>query len=755
MDPLNNKPDINQVQRLEEIAKYSMAALELCAAMGDYQTSLTKFKNRKDIFERAVQGLRQMIPISLYAFYSVDAHDFDIELEHCDSPKKQIYIKGVVDFLIEKNIVARAFREKRTLTARTPDHKHHLLIHALTTTSRSYGVFFCFLEKIPLEMRIVDKITTIVMKATCYALENFDLYRLLDQKNAELTEKNIRLSESEIIYRNTFENTGNPTVVVNSEGIITYTNSQFLSFSGWDRSHLVNKKKITDFIVQSGKIDFPLLLLESEKEIMANPNEYIFENGATDRKDVFLKISSLGIDSQYIIAIMDVTRIKEAEKELLHHALHDHLTSLPNRMLLQDRLSQAVKKKKRNEQSDYAVFFIDLDRFKSINDTLGHAVGDLLLIQTAKRIQSSLRDVDTVARFGGDEFVILLEGVRDKKVCEVLSQRILKNFSSPINIADQELFISMSIGILLSSMHNVEEADVIRLADMSMYEAKKRGRNKVVYSHEIEDKKIEKKLYLENHLLKGIQADEFFIQYQPMIRLTTNKLFGVEALARWQHPDLGIIAPNTFIPIAEESGLIIPLGRKIIELAFTDYACWMDRFPDLKNFQLCLNLSIKQMLHADIVDDIKNSAGLLNVPLQNVCLEITESLFIDDTKQVANTIHKLKKIGVSIAIDDFGTGYSSLKYLNQFSIDMVKIDRLLIHDITENTTNFKIVSSMLQLCETMDLNVMAEGIENTIQLEKLIQMKCQLGQGYHFAPPQDKSVIEQLIATTHNNIPRP
>ena len=741
----DNNPDIDQVQRLEEIARHSMEALELCASMGDYQSSLTKFRNRKDIFERAVQGLRQVVPIAFYAFYSVNTSDLDIVPEHTDRPERQDYIGGVVDFLIEKNVVARAFREKRTLASRTPDRKYHLLIHELTTTSRPYGLFICFLESTPPRMSIVDKITTIVTKSACYALENFDLYHLIDQKNAELTDKNLRLSQSEVIYRNTFENTGNPTVITDKNGMILFANSRFVSFSGWERSRLEGGKKFTDFIIRSGRFDFRVLLKEAGHDNPADPTSYIFETGYAEKKMVFLGVSPLGIDDRYIISISDVTTIKEAEKKLQHQALHDPLTGLPNRTLLQDRLRQAVKKKRRNKKKDYALIFIDLDRFKSVNDTLGHAAGDELLIETAKWLQEALRDVDTVSRFGGDEFVILLEGISDKKDCDALARRILERFTIPVSIGDKELFINMSLGILISSHQDVSEADVIRLADMSMYEAKKRGQNRIVYSHEIEDGEIEQRLYLENELQKGILEDAFFIQYQPLIRLDTNELFGVEALVRWRHPKLGTIPPNTFIPIAEESGLIIPLGKKILELAFTDFAGWVSRFGP-KGLHLSINLSVRQLLHADIVADIRDAAEKCGFLTEHLCIEITESLFIDDTRQVADTISRLKEMGISISIDDFGTGYSSLKYLNQFSIDMVKIDRLLINNITENKTNFNIVASMLQLCETLNLEVMAEGIEDLRQLEELIAMKCHLGQGYYFSPPQDKAAIEQYIA---------
>ncbi|MCF8037870.1 MAG: EAL domain-containing protein [Desulfohalobiaceae bacterium] len=744
MEFLTKEIDPNQYERLEEVVQYSQEALELCASLGDYQTSLTKFKNRKDIFERAVQGLKQLLPISFYAFYAVDGSTSDIELEHCDRPEWESMIEETVDHLIEKGMVALAFREKRTLTSRSRDGKYNLLLHALATTSKTYGIFICFLEKKPFEQYIVDKITTIIIKSTCYALENFELYQLIDQKNEELIDKNAQLSKSEIIYRNTFENTGNPTLVVDSQGEIVYSNTEFLQFSGYTRKQLIGRKKISDFIIQDPQFSFPRLLSSAKRDPRGKPTEYTFENQANQRKTVFLKISALGLDDQYIISLTDVTTLKEVEKKLHFQAFHDPLTNLPNRLLLQGRLAQAIKKKKRHQNFNYAVIFIDLDRFKTINDTLGHHYGDQLLIQAAQKISKSIREMDTLARFGGDEFVILLDDIQGSQDCERVSKRILEEFQTPMELDNNEIFMTMSMGILISTEQQIEQTDVIRLADMSMYEAKKKGRNKIIYFHEIEDKDIERKLLLENHLQKGIQNGEFFVQYQPLINLDTNQLYGVETLVRWQHPELGIIPPNSFIPIAEETGLIIPLGQKIFELAFSDYAQWMSRFSRLDKLYLSINLSVKQLLENDFVENIRKMAAKARLPLENVNLEITESIFIDDSGQALQTINDLKGLGISISIDDFGTGYSSLKYLNQFSIDLVKIDKLLVKNINSDQTNFNIVTSMLELCSKLDIKVVAEGIEDFQQLARLKTMRCHLGQGFYFAPPQNKKRIEEL-----------
>jgi diguanylate cyclase (GGDEF)-like protein/PAS domain S-box-containing protein len=760
MENLNKELTQTQIQRLEEIARRSQEALELCASLGDYQTALTKFKNRKDIFERAVQGLRQIVPIAFYAFFSTDNFQLDIELEHCDDRNKEFYIIDTADYLIEKGIVAQAFRENMTLISSTQDQKHTLLIHSLATTAKVYGIFFCFLDKKPYELNIVDKLTTIIIKSTCYALENFELYQLIDQKNIELTEKNIRLSQeiqkkeavqarlekSEIIYRNTFENTGNPTIIADSSGLITHSNSQFLSFSGYDKNDLINKKTICDFITLEGHSNFSRLLQESKRDNLNNSNsEYTFEIQPREKKAVFLKISPLGMDDQYIVSLTDVTVLKNVEKQLQYQAFHDPLTNLPNRTLLLDRLKQAVRKKSRQSHYKYAVLFIDLDRFKNINDSLGHQVGDQLLIQTGRKINKCIRKLDTVARFGGDEFVVLLEDVQSKKACDLVAQRIIREFQDPVAINGHKIYVTISMGILFCSDKQIQESDAIRLADISMYEAKKKGRNKVVYFHEIEDQEIERKLHLEHQLQQAIQKGEIFVQYQPLVNLTTDQPYGMETLVRWNHPELGILLPDTFIPIAEESGLIFPLGQKIFQLAFHDFADWMVQCPTAKELYLSINLSVKQMLQKDIVEDIGKAALKFNIPLQNINLEITETIFIDEIERTAQTIQGLKKLGISISINNFGTGYCSLKYLKQFAIDLIKIDKFLISNIATDEIHCNIVASMLDLCKKIDLDVVAEGIENIEQLKKLKKMQCRLGQGYYFFPPLNKIAIDQLL----------
>ena len=760
MENLNKEFTLNQIQRLEDIAQRSQEALELCASIGDYQTAITKFKNRRDIYERSIQGLRQIIPIAFYAFFSTDDLQLDICLEHCDNKKKEAYIIDNVDYLIEKGTVAQAFREKRTLISNSRDRKHTVLIHTLTTTSKIYGIFFCFLDKKPFDLNIIDKITTIIIKTTCYALENFELYQLIEKKNIELTEKNItlskeikkkeavqaRLEKSEIIYRNTFENTGNPTIITDSSGLITHSNSQFLSFSRCNKIDLINHKNICDFILPDGHSNFSRLLQESKRDNLNNTNsEYVFEIQPAEKKSVFLKISPLGINDQYIISLTDVTTLKNVEKQLQYHAFHDPLTNLPNRLLFLDRLKQAIRKNSRQNNFKYAVLFIDLDRFKNINDTLGHHVGDQLLIQTGQKINRCVRKLDTVARFGGDEFVVLLEDVQSSKACDMVSQRIVREFQDPMTINGHEIYMTISMGVLFSSEKQIQEADVIRLADISMYEAKKKGRNKVVYFHEIEDQEIERKLHLEHQLQQGIQKGEIFVQYQPLVNLTTNQPYGLETLVRWNHPEMGLLLPDSFIPIAEESGLIIPLGQKIFQLAFHDFADWMIQFPQAKNLYLSINLSVKQMLQSDIVEDIAKAAQEFKIPYKNINLEITENIFIDEIERTSNTIQRLKKLGISISINNFGTGYCSLKYLKHFAIDLVKIDKFLINNIANDETHLHIVASMLDLCKKLDLGVLAEGIENAEQLKNLKKLHCRLGQGYYFFPPLDKMAIRQML----------
>jgi len=763
MDIINSySSQENHIQHLEKVVQESLDALELCAYFEKRQSPLNQFTSREELFDNAIATLQKVFPIQFYGIYLVDENGLDLYLAQCNSEEYSSYLQQNLESFIDNGTVAWALRENRTVLSFSFDHKYEVLLHALDTNKKTHGLIACFLEKNTTAITSWNSILlTILMRSTAYAYENFTLYKQLDNQNETLNktisqlnseiEKKEQVEEqlrnSEIIYRNIFENTGNATIIINREGNILLANSQFIAFSEYSKDDLENRKSIFDFFPQENHV-------QALEEILSDPShqpqeqsrEYLFRDKQELERFVLLYVHPLGIENKYIVSFSDISKIKQAEQELNFQAYHDSLTQLPNRALLEDRLSQAIKKSYLQANYNYALLFIDIDRLKIVNDTMGHSAGDTMIQQAAHRLQRCVRDVDTVARFGGDEFVILLEGVHTAQECEIVVQRIYREFSSPLEILDREVMITLSIGIYVGTHELLPSEEVIRCADLVMYQAKQQGRNKYLYHNELESKQEENKLYIENELSKAIQSEEIFLNYQPILDLRNGAIYGLEVLTRWEHPEWGVIPPGTFIPIAENTGLMVPLGRKILEMAFARFHDWITVNPEMNDIFLCLNLSVNQLLHSDIVSDIRHIADRTGMPLENIHLEITESVFIDEAKYATSVINQFKDKGVHISIDDFGTGYSSLRYLDQFAIDLIKIDKELVQKISTQETSKYIVESMLSLNEKLGIQVVAEGIEDEEQLRTLQGMNCHLGQGFLFSQPMHAEEIEQYFA---------
>lgn len=757
----------NHIQHLEKVVQESLDALELCAYFEKRQSPLNQFSSREEIFDNAVATLQKVFPIKFYGVYLVEENNLDLYLAQSSSNSSSSYLQQNLESFIDNGTVAWTLRENRTVVSFSFDHKYVVLLHALDTNQKTHGLTAFFLERHTTAITSWNSILlTIMMRSTAYAYENFTLYKQLDnqnnrlngtieQLNTEIVKKEQvekQLRDSETIYRNIFENTGNATIIISHDGNILLANSQFISFSEHSKEELENGKNIFDFFPQENHV-------QSIKKILSDPShqprgrarEYLFQGKEQRERFVLLYIHSLGIDNKYIVSFSDISKIKQAEQELNFQAYHDTLTHLPNRAHLEERLSQAIKKSYLQSNYNYALLFVDIDRLKIINDTMGHPAGDTMIQQAAHRLQRCVRDVDTVARFGGDEFVVLLEGVHTTQECEIVLQRIYREFYYPLEILGRELMITLSVGIYVGNHELLPSEEVIRCADLAMYQAKQQGRNKYLYHDERESKQEENKLYIENELSKAIQSEEIFLNYQPILNLQNGAIYGLEVLTRWKHPERGVISPGRFIPIAENTGLMIPLGRKILEMAFARFHDWLKAYPQLKDIFLCLNLSVNQLLHSDIVEDIRNIADRTGMPLDNIHLEITESVFIDEAKYASSVINQFKNKGVHISIDDFGTGYSSLRYLDQFAIDLIKIDKELVQKITTQETSKYIVESMLSLNEKLSIQVVAEGIEDEEQLGTLQGMHCHLGQGFLFSKPMPAEEIEPYFAQDLTN----
>jgi diguanylate cyclase (GGDEF)-like protein len=427
-----------------------------------------------------------------------------------------------------------------------------------------------------------------------------------------------------------------------------------------------------------------------------------------------------------------------------HQALHDALTGLPNRALFKDRVEHALARVGRQGRP-IAVLFLDLDRFKSVNDRSGHAVGDQLLRRVGSRLLTCARESDTVARLGGDEFAILLEDVHDTRDAVYSARRILEALEAPFKLRDKQVAIGASIGIGLGTPGHQGYETLIRNADVAMYAAKRAGRGRYALFEAGMHDALVQRLKLEEDLRIAVEREEFLVQYQPIVALDQGRLVGVEALIRWRHPERGIVSPSEFITAAEDTGLIVPMGRWMLMEACRQARLWQDEHPDRPPLRVSVNLSPMQLQHQQIVQDVADALEQSALNPRDLQLEVTESVLMEETDANIATLERLKTLGVSLAIDDFGTGYSSLSYLRRFPIDVVKIDKTFIDGITDGPEASALARAIINLGQTLHLRTVAEGIEQAAQYAELRELGCDLGQGYHFARPLPAEGICDLL----------
>lgn len=466
------------------------------------------------------------------------------------------------------------------------------------------------------------------------------------------------------------------------------------------------------------------------------------KDGSMYPVDVTLQISHDQTPPCFVAIVQDISERKRAEEQIRRQASFDALTGLPNRTVFFDHMTLAIAGALRNGNT-FAILFLDLDRFKDVNDSLGHLVGDQLLKMVGDRLKSCVRKIDTVARFGGDEFTIILPEISHDHDAAVVSEKILERLSNSFTLGEQELFIGASIGITIFPNDAEDEITLLRNADISMYKAKEEGRNTYrFFSPEMSSKVLQRR-EIEHNLRLALERDEFYLVYQPIVNLSSGKITGMEALIRWNHPQQGTVAPDEFIALAEETGLIGPIGEWVLKNACTQAYEWLNKgLPSLK---LSVNLSTQELKYEVSAETIGRVLEETMFPAECLTIEITEGLVMEHTEETIAWLAALRELGVCLSIDDFGTGYSSLSYLKQIPADILKVDRSFISAITENDEDKALVSAIIALAHGIGFEVVIEGVETAEQLAFVKSLGCDYVQGYYCSQPLSKTEFESFF----------
>lgn len=446
-------------------------------------------------------------------------------------------------------------------------------------------------------------------------------------------------------------------------------------------------------------------------------------------------------------SLTDIHGRKMTEQQLLHDAMHDALTGLPNWALFMDRLGIAIAQGKRRGDHMFAVLFLDLDRFKNVNDSLGHTVGDQLLVAIARRLRKLLRPGDTVARLGGDEFAVLVSAIEGPSDATRIADRIHEELGRAFDLEGHEVFTTASIGIALGSDGYERPEEVLRDADTAMYRAKSLGKNRhSIFDQEMHQRAVEL-LQLETDLRRAVEREEFCLHYQPIISLTTGEIEGFEALARWRHPVRGLVYPSDFIPVAEETGLIVPIGWCVLREACQRLTDWHRRYPSLQTISINVNLSGRQFLQPDLDEQIRDILEDAQLDPARLRLEITESMIMEDADAAVMKLNRLRDTGVQLHLDDFGTGYSSLSHLHRLPTHTIKIDRSFVQRMHASENDTEIVATIVALARSLGMRAAAEGLETAAQLSQLRDLSCDYGQGFYISRPLEGQAASDLIAS--------
>ncbi|WP_416671909.1 EAL domain-containing response regulator [Egbenema bharatensis] len=680
-------------------------------------------------------------------------------------------VRGVVSGAMALRVARSVVPDLILLDILMPEMDGYEVCRILKTDERTCEIPVIFLTAL---VEVLDKVKAFAVGGVDYIVKPFQaaevlvriethlslqaanqqvrqLNTALEQRVRERTEalerQNLQLQESEARFRLIAENMSDLVCVHGLKAqylylspschtVLGYELDELLETTPYDLIHAEDQERV--------RLEVYLPVLRGEEvssiyRVKKKTGEYIWLE--TKFKPIW---NASGQVVQFQSASRDVTDRVRAEEQLSHDALHDALSGLPNRHLLMERIELAIKHASRTAEYCFGVLFIDLDRFKVVNDSLGHLIGDQLLIEVSRRLESCLRTTDTVARLGGDEFTILLDDIQGLTDVTKVAERIQQKLRSSFQIEGHTVYTTASIGIVLGSVDYHRGVDLLRDADIAMYRAKESGRDRYeVFDKAMHQQALER-LQLESDLRRALEQQEFVLHYQPIVELVTQRLVGFEALIRWQHPERGLVYPDTFIAVAEDSGLIVPMGTWVLQAVCQQLRIWQ-AVAGSAALTVSINLVGKQLKSPNFVtqlDAILAETGLVGECLD---LEITESTLLENTESIKTSLLQLRERGLQISIDDFGTGYSSLSYLHQFPINTLKIDRTFVQQMSHGKKDDSIVQTIITLAHTLHMEVVAEGIETTEQLDRLKALNCELGQGYLFARPLDQEQADHWV----------
>jgi len=567
-----------------------------------------------------------------------------------------------------------------------------------------------------------------------------------------------KLSESEYLHRFIVDHSPDIVFMLDTDGRFTFLNDTVYKTLGFSKNDLLGQhyskivsgqsKEQAQFVFTERRAGERKSRNIELKLKCQGESEYRYFD--TTSMSIMLNQSDHNTDGQfqgtYGVA-RDITEKKQAQEVINFQAYHDLLTNLPNRALMEDRLQIAITQSKRNNQK-LAVMFLDLDRFKWVNDTMGHTMGDRLLQAVSQRLESCLRSGDTLARFGGDEFTLVLPQVKQREDASIIAEKVLNEFKTPFMIDEHELFVSASIGIAVYPEAGTCMESLIKSADLAMYCVKERGKNGFEFYSEEMSGISNSKLMMERDLRKALINGDLRVCYQPQVNAETEEIVGFEALVRWEHAENGLVFPDEFIPIAEETGLILEVGNFVMETACKDLAEW--RASGIDNIRVSINFSAPQVDQDDFIDRIVQTLQKYNLPGSALEVEITENIIMNDMAHVIQKLRKLTTLGIKIAVDDFGTGYSSLSYLQHFPVNTLKIDKSFVNSIHVNKGGTSIVNAIVAMAQGLNLNLIAEGVETDPQLEYLKSLGCAEIQGWLFGKAESAETTFEMLEKIRN-----